>query len=138
MTPCIIWKKGLTRSGYGRVWHHGKHRRAHVLAYEVIHGPVPKGLELDHLCRNRACVNVEHLEAVSHQENMRRGDREAMGLRNRSKTECPKGHPYDSANTYVRRNGGRFCRACNALRMRLARVAPPEDLRVRQFPGGEM
>jgi DNA-binding XRE family transcriptional regulator len=67
-TPCHIWTGSLNHAGYGRAWG----GQAHRVAWERANGPVPEGLELDHLCRVRACVNPDHLEPVSRQENMRR------------------------------------------------------------------
>jgi hypothetical protein len=69
---CWLWTAGKTRLGYGSVPHSGKMRCAHVVMYEKYIGPVPEGLELDHLCRTKLCVNPAHLEPVTHAENMRR------------------------------------------------------------------
>jgi hypothetical protein len=79
---------------------------AHRWAYEAFVGPIPEGLEIDHLCRNRACVNPAHLDPVTHQENMSRGKAARM-------THCHKGHPFDEANTRMEAYGSRRCKECN-------------------------
>lgn len=107
---CWVWRGVKDRAGYGRVGRRG--RAAHRVSYELHRGPIPAGLELDHLCRNRACVNPAHLEPVTHEENVRRGE---AGSNNRRKMFCPAGHPYDGENLYVRRGRrwtARVCRLC--------------------------
>jgi hypothetical protein len=71
-TKCWIWH-GRRSDGYGKVMADGKHMMAHVLMWEHENGPVPAGLELDHLCRVRQCANPSHLEAVTHEVNIQRG-----------------------------------------------------------------
>jgi hypothetical protein len=73
MTDCILWTKSCYPSGYGQRRVAGRQVLAHRYAYECARGPVPEGLELDHLCGNKRCVNVDHLEPVTHAENIRRG-----------------------------------------------------------------
>lgn len=86
---------------------------------------IPNGLELDHLCRNRACVNPYHLDPVSHAENMRRG---VAGLKQREKTHCPVGHEYTAENTYIHpQNGSRNCKACQRERTRACRARRSND-----------
>ncbi|MGW5427907.1 HNH endonuclease signature motif containing protein [Streptomyces sp. NPDC004059] len=88
-------------------------RLAHRVSYQLAYGTVPDGLVTDHLCRVRHCVAPEHLEVVTNAENVRRGN---AGLLERTRTHCPAGHPYDDANTRIRANGWRDCRACEAAR----------------------
>ena len=103
---CWLWTGFLNRSGYGQ---YGR-QLAHRIVYEVVVGPIPVGLELDHLCRVKHCVNPEHLDPVIHKVNVLRG----VGLTatNSRKTECPQGHAYDETNTIFLKGGGRRCRRC--------------------------
>lgn len=106
---CWEWG-GRICNGYG----YSAGKRAHRLVYELLVGLIPEGLVLDHLCRNKRCVNPAHLEPVTQRENMARW---AATI-----TECAKGHPFDEVNTYRKPNGGRGCRACNARKNREYRL----------------
>lgn len=93
----------------------GKRIPAHCIVYELVVGPIPPRHDLDHLCRFHPCVNPLHQEPVTRLENLLRGD--TLVARNRAKTHCPYGHPYDEANTRVYK-GWRICRACAKTRKR--------------------
>lgn len=117
---CWVWVAGKRR-GYGHFFLNGNSISAHRFSYELLVSKIPEGLQLDHLCKNRSCVNPDHLEPVTLQENLRRGDgnvkatQKAAQLR-KNKTHCSRNHPYDTINTYNRPDGGRDCRACRRLR----------------------
>lgn len=107
-TSCWYWARAVTNTGYGHVWDGTAVRKAHRVVYEALVGDVPDGLELDHLCRNRICVNPDHLEPVTHLENVRRGNARLNGSHQRAKTQCPQGHNYTGVNN----RGGRVCNIC--------------------------
>jgi hypothetical protein len=88
---CLVWTGCLDSGGYGQIrvgGRKGRTRRVHQVVYEAAHGPVPPGLELDHLCRRRDCVDLRHLEVVSHAENVRRGDAAKPGRRHSPETRA--------------------------------------------------
>ena len=108
---CWLWLSSLTQ-GYGSFWMNGKPQRAHRIAYELRKGPIPESMELDHLCRNRACVNPAHLQPVDHRTNVLRGA-SLMAMRAKQ-TYCKQGHAFDVLNTYYSLMGTRRCRRCRA------------------------
>lgn len=110
---CWLWTAYRDPMGYGRVRVGEQIAYAHRVFYEAHNGMIPSGMELDHLCRVRHCVNPYHLDAVSHRENCRRGNvGRAARERGRRITHCKYGHLFDVANTYRAPNGRRSCRAC--------------------------
>jgi hypothetical protein len=121
---CIEWTGGRTGNGYGALKRYDAVVLAHRHVYELVHGKIPVGLELDHTCGNTACVNPEHLEAVTHAENILRGYAR--------RTHCPSGHEFTPANTYRRpTTGHRSCRACRRDRdLRRAQGAAQPERRV--------
>lgn len=106
--PCWVWG-GAKVVGYGRMSVDGKEVLVHRWAYERFVGSIPERFDIDHLCRNRSCVNTAHLEAVTHQENTLRGVRRPF---------CKHGHEYTPENTISRPNGSRTCRTCEHARQR--------------------
>ena len=114
---CWQWVAHSQR-GYGMFKWDGHVYRAHQAAYMLWVGEIPPGLELDHLCCNKGCVNPQHLEPVTHRENMnRRRVVNQWDLRPRP-THCKRGHPFSEANTRTKPNGARECKTCDRLRKR--------------------
>jgi hypothetical protein len=107
---CWEWHGYHDRDGYSGVSGGHLHRKV----YEDLVGPIPEGLTIDHLCRNRGCVNPEHLEPVTHRENCRRGTQAGVAAENSAKTHCVHGHEFTPENTYYRPPGrtARQCRQC--------------------------
>lgn len=109
---CLMWT-AATRNGYGIFWDGRRMVKAHRWSYELVHGPIPSGLVIDHLCRNTSCVNPVHLEAVTDRENILRGV--GPSAEHARKTTCKRGHPFD----YLRKDpkrGRRQCRVCCRIR----------------------
>lgn len=119
---CWVWGRGLTGAGYGEFQVGGRVFLTHRYAYELVNGPIPQGLELDHLCRNRRCVRPDHLEAVTPRVNQHRG--EGFSGVNHRKTHCVNGHLLAGPNLQVQqtglRVGRRRCAACHRERRRKA------------------
>lgn len=107
---CWEWTGSRNSAGYGLTFLDGRPSKAHRALWVRTHGPVPEGLELDHLCRNRGCVNPAHLEPVTHRTNILRG--KGITAEYAQKTHCPKGHPYSGYNLRVTTPGARKCRVC--------------------------
>lgn len=108
---CWFWTGSLGAKGYARFRNeHGKKVFVHRWAYELMVGPIPEGLTIDHLCRKTNCCNPEHLEPVTDLENIARG---TQGKKQRDKTHCYKGHEFTQENTYVNPKGHRACRICS-------------------------
>lgn len=106
---CWLWTASLDGKGYGQLQvgtlAKPKMKRAHRISYELAHGEIPEGMVIDHLCRQTRCVNPEHLEAVTFQENLLRGNG------GRLRTKCAKGHDFSPENTAIR-GGKRKCKQC--------------------------
>lgn len=121
---CFLWTHRLNTHGYAYISVGPKERRVQRVYYEMEKGPIPPGLVLDHLCRNRCCVNPDHLEPVTFRENIRRGN---VG-KSSPKTHCPKGHEYTPENIYfcksshVQEKRYQYCKICLQQQLRQQRL----------------
>jgi hypothetical protein len=111
--PCWLWTGSRNWGGYGQFRLHQRLLLAHRWAYEFCVGPIPEGLTLDHLCRVHNCVNPEHLEAVTHRENVLRGT--GPTALNAARTHCVNGHAFTPDNLYPLATGHRRCAACRRI-----------------------
>jgi len=119
--PCWVCKRGVKPNGYGDLSYRGKKISAHRLAFTLFVGDIPEGLDLDHLCRNRACVRPYHLEPTTRLENLVRG--EGLIAMHVKKTHCINGHEFTSDNTYLYRDKYRICKTCRKINKRKQRVS---------------
>jgi len=120
-SDCWIWTGAKNSYGYGQIHKDGKNVYVHRVSFEIHKGPIPKGLVLDHLCRVRHCLNPDHLEAVTNQENMARAPKGMLGG-NRHKTHCIRGHSLFGPHVRIDKNGARVCRKCRKIRDRFYRA----------------
>jgi hypothetical protein len=117
---CWDWVGYRDRDGYGRVTINKVPYGTHRIIYEYYHGQICPDLVIDHLCKNRKCVNPTHLEQVTNKENLRRSP--CTSTLNSAKTHCIHGHEFNDKNTRYRPTGGRSCRICAALQARKYRL----------------
>lgn len=116
---CWVWTARINRKGYGQITVFQKKYEAHRFAYQFLVGAIPDGFQLDHMCRNRACVNPEHLRPVTAKANTYATGSIATAKLNREKTHCPSGHPYSGDNLILyywkkHRSWTRICKACRS------------------------
>jgi hypothetical protein len=109
---CLIWKGARSKAGYGQKRINGKVEYLHRLAAQERFGPIPPGMQVDHLCRNRACYNPSHLEIVTRQENVRRGEAGQHKKALRLRELCGRGHKLTPENVRITGSGARECRTC--------------------------
>jgi hypothetical protein len=115
---CWEWTASRTPRGYGRFGYGGRRIWfAHRFAWSLLVGPIDDGLVIDHLCRNHACCNPDHLEPVPQKVNLHRG------VGKRGVVECPRGHAYTETNSYINKKGVKICRTCRRDGMRKLHAA---------------
>ena len=115
LAGCWLWNGAVDGCGYGRINIGGRSALAHRVSYEHHVGPIPPGLDIDHLCRNTSCVNPHHLEPVTRAVNVSRGSSpEVTRLRHASVTVCKNGHAYTEENTRRDNRGHRSCKKCRS------------------------
>lgn len=119
---CWVWVGRRAANGYGRFWVTGGDVQAHRFAWEAMRTPIPPGLTIDHLCRNKLCVNPDHLRVVDQRTNILAS--EGLTARNARKTHCKRGHPFAGENLRVKPNGERVCRQCVRYRQGSAPSTP--------------
>lgn len=113
---CWVWTAGKNAKRYGQICLYDKQTRrqfsfkAHRVSYEAVHGKIPDGLQIDHLCKNPSCIRPSHLEAVSARTNNIRSTSPTSILA--QKTHCMRGHPLSGENLHIRPNGNRACKLC--------------------------
>ena len=122
-TGCWLWEKGCYPNGYGQISRNKRKILVHRLSYEHFVGPIPEGLQLDHLCRVRCCANPDHLEPVTAQVNQWRGS--TFAADNHRKTHCKCGLPLSGENLYVTPSGARNCMGCRRESARKFRQKHP-------------
>jgi len=117
---CWLWTGGFTRRGYGQIRVNGRNTYVHRVTWSLAGRSLPEGMEIDHLCRVHNCVNPDHLEPVTHRENVLRGT--GLSANHARKTRCIHGHPLDGLRIGLRA-GARYCITCNREKARQQRIA---------------
>ena len=115
---CMIYSGSKNEKGYGLIFVGTGTKRVHRLWWQAHGRTIPRGKQLDHLCGNRACVRLDHLEVVTNRTNVLRGN--GPTAINARKSHCARGHAFDAENTYQSR-GGRVCRRCRYRRTKESR-----------------
>ncbi len=118
---CWNWTASLFKNGYGQFWAWGMKWYAHRFSYALHNDVLVTDMTINHLCKNRKCVNPAHLEQITRGENTLHKDSQSPSAINKRKTQCPRGHEYNGINTWVEKNGTRHCRPCNTINKRLQR-----------------
>jgi hypothetical protein len=118
---CLIWAGPLDKDGYGTFYLRRKDRRAHRVAWYDMHGEIPEGMVINHVCRNRACVNAQHLQVVTIRENTLK-DSSTVSAINARKTHCKNGHPFDRIYKKARGGHQRYCSICEAAKSKRLRA----------------
>lgn len=112
---CWIWLGNIAPIGYGRYFKNGKSFYVHRISYELFKKPIKKGYHIDHLCKNRKCVNPDHLEEVTLSENVKRG---TAYDKKRNQTYCLRGHLFSKENTKINSQKARICKKCQRIRQK--------------------
>ncbi len=108
---CIIWRGAILAGGYGILKINSKNMGAHRFSYELFKGPLIKGLQIDHICRNRTCVNPRHLRQVTQKVNLTENSN-SWGAINKNKTHCKNGHEFSPDNILKSKRNCRICKKC--------------------------
>ena len=115
ISGCWNWCGYLNSNGYGKLGIKMKTHYSHRISYFIFKGEIPEGLVVDHKCRNRSCVNPDHLRAVTRRTNTIENSSSMAAIHSRKK-ECLRGHPLSGTNLRIRKNGSRICIACHQMR----------------------
>lgn len=137
---CWIWTGGTKTGGRGEFWYQRKNVLAYRFAYEWFRAPIPTGMVIDHLCKRPACVNPDHLEAVTQSVNVLRGDlADANRVRKATISQCPHGHEYIPENSFSWSDGRRRCRVCEIVKNeKRKRPRVPYAERITHCPRGHL
>lgn len=128
VTGCWNWTANKNQKGYGRVAIDGRLHSAHRVSFEIFNGPLIDGLEVDHVCENRGCINPAHLQQITHASNVRKGNRWNI----ERPTHCPRGHPFTAPNLGHDHRGWRYCKACASRRHKRRKEEMRNETQIRE------